>query len=170
MLRWLRHLRRDSQRSGDTEGVGSVRGRDLVARAQTVRRDSPEGRVARKLTRMFNATLPWYARVRVIPLPDGWGMTERWAFWSFGTQCAIGTPLLDQRSLVNIVLAMQSFVAGDSGRSWPLGTPIAEERSLHRADRYWINGQPLPSVELDDECIRIAFGNPDEPVVVIASD
>lgn len=135
---------------------------ELRARAKAVSPDAREWRLARELTRLFNGHLPWYARVELLPLPDGHALIGRWGLWSSGISSS-PLSLLTQEGIVAAVLAVQAFAANKTRRSWPLPLREDEMRRAHRADPDWAIGRPIPNASLSEKELRIWFGAENAP-------
>ncbi len=146
------------------EQLPSMRQRRAEVRrqAEAVPPDARDWSLARNLTRVLNGQLPRYAHVEVLPLPRGCAVIKRWGFWSWSVSSSSDS-LLDEDGIVNVVLDVQAFAAGQTHRSWPLPLPEQAMRRAHRADPDWSIGRPLPKASLSEQELRIWFGADDAP-------
>jgi|tagenome__1003787_1003787.scaffolds.fasta_scaffold20956803_1 hypothetical protein len=130
---------------------------ELRRAADAVPRDALEWRLATRLTRLLNRHLPRRARVEVLPLASGHVVIARWGFWSWEIAPS-SAPLRDEDGIIACVLAVQSFAARETGRSWPLAMDESRMRRARRADPDWATGCRSPKACLTADELRIWFG------------
>jgi hypothetical protein len=130
---------------------------ELRRAANAVPHDALEWRLATQLTRLLNRHLPRRARVEVLPLASGHVVIARSGFgsWEISPSSA---PLRDEDGIVDCVLAVQSFAAGETGRAWPLAVDQSQVRRARGADPDRAIGCPAPKASLSADELRIWFG------------